>query len=875
MAIQKTTLKRYNGTDWDAIYLASSADIIGLGSAHQVSTATADGFTDGQNLPAGTLVETLLTQIINNLTKLDKVTVPALADGTGATSVPAEKITGTIKLENLPNDVKFTTVEVANRAARLLLTKEQVQNGDVVKQKDDGSLYFVKDDTSLTGDAGYELISTASIAWSKVTGTPTTLAGYGITDAVNASDVVDAAAANKILRLNGDGKLAADITGDAATLGGQAPTYYATEADLTAAEGRLDAVEPKVTQLETDVKNIDCAWLTTGTISVDRLPQAALERLYVAEDDAARLLLTKEQVQNGDVVKVTDTGLMYYIKDDTKLSSDGVASAQEAAFEPFTAGAASSVPWSGVTSKPTTIDGYGITDAVKANEKTATYVESGVVIWATGNTEGRSWEINGKAKSAADADLAANATQFGGHAVSYFATATDMTAASEYIASLKDGSVSELVVPVSKLNGVIDMANLPNEVKFELVAVADQTARYELTTATVQKGDVVKQNDTGALYIVKDVSQLGSEAGYEMITSPSIAWSKITGTPTTLAGYGITDAVAASSVTTTYTASGVVGWQQGTNGTTTTQYDINGKANTACLADQASDASKLGGQAPTYYATATDMTAVEGRLDTVEGQIGDGSDSGILYEISQLKSGETITTISAEKISGIIPVENLPQAALERLYVASTAADLATLTTEQVQNGDTIKVQDSGLMYFVKDETKLNTGDYMQGLEPYTVGQASQVPWSGVTGKPTTLAGYGITDAVAANEKVTVANAGNAGKILVLNAEGKLDVDITGSVMWDKILNKPTSSVEQIDQAVTAATHANRTVLDALSDNSGTLQYKGKDLATAESVTALANRVSALELAPLKIVSDVSTEYPDAAVGQLALEVIS
>ena len=126
-----------------------------------------------------------------------------------------------------------------------------------------------------------------------------------------------------------------------------------------------------------------------------------------------------------------------------------------------------------------------------------------------------------------------------------------------------------------------------------------------------------------------------------------------------------------------------------------------------------------------------------------------------------------------------------------------------------------------------------------------------------------------------ANEKVTVANAGNAGKILVLNAEGKLDVDITGSVMWDKILNKPTSSVTQIDQAVTAATHANRTVLDALSDNGGTLQYNGKDLATAESVTALADRVSALELAPLKIVSDVSTEYPDAAVGQLALEIIS
>lgn len=44
---------------------------------------------------------------------------------------------------------------------------------------------------------------------------PTTLGGYGITDAVNASDVVTKAAPNKILKLDANSKLPASITGNA------------------------------------------------------------------------------------------------------------------------------------------------------------------------------------------------------------------------------------------------------------------------------------------------------------------------------------------------------------------------------------------------------------------------------------------------------------------------------------------------------------------------------------------------------------------------------------------------------------------------------------------------------------------------------------
>ena len=94
-----------------------------------------------------------------------------------------------------------------------------------------------------------------------------------------------------------------------------------------------------------DITGIDASKITTGTISIDRLPQGALERLTVVADDAARFKLTSTSVQKGDTVKVTSTGKMYYVIDESKLST-------EAGYEVYAAGTAASVPWSGVTGKP-------------------------------------------------------------------------------------------------------------------------------------------------------------------------------------------------------------------------------------------------------------------------------------------------------------------------------------------------------------------------------------------------------------------------------------------------------------------------------------------------------------------------------------------
>lgn len=94
-----------------------------------------------------------------------------------------------------------------------------------------------------------------------------------------------------------------------------------------------------------DITDLDCGKLT-GTLDLARLPQGALDRLVKVADDTARFKLTSSTVQLGDTVKVTSTGKMYIVVDESKLS-------EEAGYEVYTADTATSVPWSGITGKPT------------------------------------------------------------------------------------------------------------------------------------------------------------------------------------------------------------------------------------------------------------------------------------------------------------------------------------------------------------------------------------------------------------------------------------------------------------------------------------------------------------------------------------------
>lgn len=103
--------------------------------------------------------------------------------------------------------------------------------------------------------------------------------------------------------------------------------------------------------ISTTLSSFDASKITSGVIDIARIPQGALERLTIVADDTARFALTTATVQKGDTVKVTATGKMYFVVDDSKLNA-------EAGYEVYTAGTATSVPWSGITGKPTALSAF-------------------------------------------------------------------------------------------------------------------------------------------------------------------------------------------------------------------------------------------------------------------------------------------------------------------------------------------------------------------------------------------------------------------------------------------------------------------------------------------------------------------------------------
>ena len=78
--------------------------------------------------------------------------------------------------------------------------------------------------------------------------------------------------------------------------------------------------------------------------------------------------------------------------------------------------------------------------------------------------------------------------------------------------------------------GTFDIARIPPAALERLVKVADDAARFALTTAQVQNGDTVQTLSNFALFLVVDDTRLSSEDGYLGYTASS-DWSAITNKP--------------------------------------------------------------------------------------------------------------------------------------------------------------------------------------------------------------------------------------------------------------------------------------------------------------------------------------------------------
>ena len=136
--------------------------------------------------------------------------------------------------------------------------------------------------------------------------------------------------------------------------------------------------------------------------------------------------------------------------------------------------------------------------------------------------------------------------------------------------------------------------------------------------------------------------------------------------------------------------------------------------------------------------TSSAETLMHGRNIFLDGDV-TGSTTESFNGSKNVTINTTISTINAEKLTGIInvdrlpeiPIEKIPAAALERLFVVDSQS--AAMSVD-VQEGDVVQISSGGPMYFCVSES---ASTFATKFKEFTAGSATSVPWSGVTGKPT------------------------------------------------------------------------------------------------------------------------------------------
>ena len=145
------------------------------------------------------------------------------------------------------------------------------------------------------------------------------------------------------------------------------------------------------------------------------------------------------------------------------------------------------------------------------------------------------------------------------------------------------------------------------------------------------------------------------------------------------------------------------------------------------------------------YASKTSAaeTLMYGRNIFLDGDV-TGSTTESFNGSKNVTINTTISTINAEKLTGIInvdrlpeiPIEKIPAAALERLFVVDSQS--AAMSVD-VQEGDVVQISSGGPMYFCVSES---ASTFATKFKEFTAGSATSVPWSGVTNAPTKLSQF-------------------------------------------------------------------------------------------------------------------------------------
>lgn len=281
----------------------------------------------------------------------------------------------------------------------------------------------------------------------------------------------------------------------------------------------------------------------------------------------------------------------------------------------------------------------------------------------------------------------------------------------------------------SKLFGTIDIARLPHGALERCVIVADDTARFALTTAKIQLGDTVKVNKTQKMYFVIDDSKLNSEAGYTVYTAgtaTSVPWSGITGKPTTFTPSSHThpylSALSVSGKTITYTKG------DGTTGTITTQDTWRGIQNNL-----------------TSTSTTDSLSAAQGKIlkGLVDGKL---SLSGGTMTGNISYKGSKASTEIIKFIDNVVDANgNGIAIGGGGLTIVGGGESSDIVKTIASGGGDErlILSNDGPIDIYTNCQDGLSKATHVtidnSGLYSGTAAKANSVPWTGVTGRPSSL----------------------------------------------------------------------------------------------------------------------------------------
>lgn len=202
---------------------------------------------------------------------------------------------------------------------------------------------------------------------------------------------------------------------------------------------------------------------------------------------------------------------------------------------------------------------------------------------------------------------------------------------------------------------------------------------------------------------------------------------------------------------------------------------------------------------------------------------------------------DTVEIDASKIVSGIIDMARLPKGAKDHIKKVQTIDEMLALTIDDVQNGDRVAVKhantDPGTpeawdVYEVEDDTKLGTLD---AFLPASAGTGTYIDWENVEKKPTSIEGYGITDAYNKTDTEKIIDEKIAAESEKLN-ERYYEYDIAGMYETIHDTDESVKNIEsQIEEAIAISNEVNAQRIE-YNDLMARMDAMSEDMAEMEAV---------------------------------------